>query len=457
MNETLGLAPFGVLVLGAAVLLGFDRVFRADERVEAWLAASFAVAAAATAALLGTGDDALGGSLRRDGATVFLTSLLCASAAAAFLLHAGVADEAMPGAGLAGMLVGTAGAALLVAAAHLILLFVALEILFIAVLALIAGASSSGTRSASRSFFVLCGSASALLAAGVGLVWSEGGSFAIGALAALSSPAGEAGVALVLVGLACFAGLAPLHFWLLPALTFVPAPAAAFIAVVPRVAAFAALMRCASAISATDGSAIDWRACVAVLAAASLAVGSVGAVTETSLRRLVGHLAVAYGGVIGIAAAAGVGASPAIGLALLGYAVIVVGLIAVVALVPAVDAQLDDLRGVARRRPLLVAALAVLAIGMAGLPPTMGFFARLAVFEAAVDARLAWLVVVATITSVVVAASGLRMAFACLEAGKPRLSSDRIVSGVVALTALIALAGGIAPGPWLQLAQTVRF
>ena len=457
MTDMLGTAPFGVLLVGAAVLLVFDRVFRADERAQAWLAAAVALAAAATAVLVGTGDDPVSGSLRRDGATVFLTSLLCASAAAAFLLHAGVADEAMPAARLAAMLIATAGAALLVAAAQLLLLFVALEIVFMSVLTLIVGTSSSQTRNASRSFFVLCGSASALLAAGVGLVWSDSGSVAIGALAAVSTPAGQAGIALVLVGLACFAGLAPLHFWLVPALTIGPAPAAAFIAVVPRVAAFAALMRCASAISATGGSAIDWRACVAILAAASLVVGSVSALTETSLRRMVGHLAVAYGGQIAVAVAAGVGASAAVSLALVGYAVVVVGLLAVVALVRPTDARFGDLRGVARRRPLVVAALAVFAIGVAGLPPTIAFFARLAVFEGAVDARLAWLVAVASITSVIAAASGLRMVFACLESGKPRLSSDRVVTGVVALTALVALAGGIAPGPWLQLAQTVRF
>jgi NADH-quinone oxidoreductase subunit N len=102
-------------------------------------------------------------------------------------------------------------------------------------------------------------------------------------------------------------------------------------------------------------------------------------------------------------------------------------------------------------------AVAILAIGMAGLPPTIAFFARLAVFEGAVGAQLAWLVIFAGAATVLTAVSGFRILFACLDAGDERMGADRIATGLVAITALIALAGGVAPGLWLQLAQGVRF
>jgi NADH-quinone oxidoreductase subunit N len=457
MNDILGALPFAILVLGAAIVLAFDRFFPSDERAAAWLAAAIALGAAAAAALAGTGDDALGGLLRRDGAAVLLTSVVCAGAAAAFVLQAGSAVTLATGARLAQMLIAAAGAALLIAAADLLLVFLALEIIFMSVFALIDATPTQRARDASRSWFVLCGSASALLAAGIGLVWSGGGSFAIGALASVTAPAGQAGTALVLAGLACFAGLVPFHLWLLPALEATPVPTAALIALAPRVAAFAALMRCASAISASGGSAIDWRACMAILAAASLAVGSVGALSQTTLRRIVAYLSVAFGGQIAVAAAAGSGAGAAIGLTLLVYAIVVVGLFGVIAFAIPGDPRLADLRGLARRRPLLVVAVAILAIGMAGLPPTIAFFARLAVFEGAAGSQLAWLVILAAVTTVLTAASGFRVVFACFEAGEDRVPSGPIATGVIALAALIALAGGIAPGPWLELAQGVRF
>jgi NADH-quinone oxidoreductase subunit N len=457
VNDVLALLPIALLAFGAAAAIAFDRLLPADERAAAWLAAAIAVGAATAAALAGTGDDALGGLIRRDGASVFLTSLVCVGAAAAFAVRAGTSARPAAGAHLAQMLVACAGAALLVVAADLILVFVATEIVFMSLFLLIDATQAPRSSSASRAFFILGGSASALLAAGVGLVWSETGSFAIGALASADSIAGQAGTALLLVGLAFFAGLAPFHFWLPSAVAAASLPTAMLVAVVPRIAAFGALMRCASAISANAGSAIDWRACVAILAAASLVVGGFGALRETSLRRIVAHLAVAFGGQIAVAVAAGVGAGDAIALALLVYVVVVPGLLGAIALVGSADPRLADLRGFARRRPLFVATVAVLAIATAGLPPTIGVFARLAVFERAANAQLAWLVIVAALAAVLMAASGLRIVFACFEGGEAVLAPGRVISALVAVAALVALAGGIAPGPWIQLTQAVRF
>jgi NADH-quinone oxidoreductase subunit N len=459
MNDVLAVLPLSILLLSAVIVLAFERIFGADERAAAWLAAAGALGAAAAAAIVGAGDDALGGVIRRDGAAVFMTAVLCASAAAAGVLLAGLARRAhRPADGrLVLMLDATAGATLMTVAADLLLLLMAVAVLFLSLLALIAGSRSPESRAATRSFLVLGGTALGFFGAGVGLIWWESGSPLIGALSTATSSGGQAGVALVLASLACFAGLVPFHFWLPAALASVPAPIAALIAILPRVAAFAALLRCAGAITAGGESAIDWRACVAILAAASLALGCVSAISEGSLKRLLGYLTITYAGQIAVAAAAGAIASAAIALALVAYAVVVIGLFGVAALIPSEDPRLVDLRGVARTRPLLVAALAVLVIGMAGLPPTVVFFARLAVFESAVSAQLAWLVILAGVATVVTAASSARVLFAALEVGPDRLSSGRVASAVVVLAAVIAIAGGIAPRPLLELAQSVRF
>lgn len=451
--------PILLLAAGAAVGMLFERAFPADERVSGWLAAAFALAASAAAVIAGTGDDAFGGVLRRDGAAVFFTTLLALCTTAAVALDAGQQrprDLPLRGRYVYSLL-AAAGALLMSTAADLLVVFVSVEILFMSLFALVAGTRAPATRAASREVFVLCGTASALFAAGVGLVWSETGAFATGSLASVATPPGQAGIALIVIGLACFAGLVPFHWWVASSSEALTAPSASLVAVLPRIAALVALMRCGAVITTTGSASLDWRTFLAILAAASLVVGAVSALTEPSLKRTVAHLSVGFSGLLAVAAAAGTEASAAVALGAASYALLVTAAFALISLLPSDAPRLEDLNGLARRRPLAAAALGLTLVALAGFPPTVGFFARLAIFEAAVDAQLAWLAFVAAFATAVALAGSARMLFASTERGPGAVSVTPTVLWIALTAALAVLALGLVPGPLLELARSVRF
>ena len=454
-NDVIAVAPFAILVAGAFLVALLDRVLPADDRASRWLAAAIAGGAAASALIAGPGTDAFGGAIRRDASALFFVTLIALAAGAVLVLDAS-GPRARFGSSVAPVvlvLIGAAGGTLLAAAADLALMLVGFEMVFMSLLALVAREPSARARPASRALLVGGGTASSLFAFGVALLWWSAETSAIGALSG-TSPAALVGVALLLVALATLAAMAPLHGWLITTVVALPAPSALFVATVPRIAALAALLRCAGAI--TSSGTIEWRASVAILAAVTLVIGSIAAISETSLRKAAAFLSVAYVGQVGVAAAAG-GAGAAIAFALGAFVPLLVGLFAVLASLAAEDPSVEELRGLARRRPLLVASLGVMLFGLAGIPPTAGFFARLAIFESAVDAQLAWLMFVAALATVAMAAAAARITFVCLDPGPGVAPRSRVPALIAGICALLVLAGGIVPGPLLDLARGVRF
>jgi len=450
-DAVIALLPFAVLVIGAGTCAIWDRLLPADDRASRWLGAAFAIAGAGAALIAGPGVDALNGAMRRDASAVFFVALVGIATAAALALDATVRRAAarMP---VPLVLIAALAAALLACAGDLLLMLVSLELLFMSVLSLVARAPRA--RFASRVLFVAGGTASALFAAGVGVAWSASGTFSIGGLSSSASTGTLIATGLAVAGLSAFVAFAPLHVWLGPVAAALPAPGALFVCTVPRVAALAALLRCGAAITAA--SPVEWRACLAVLAATSLIVGATFALGERSVRRIVVHLSIAYVGGIGVAASAGLGANAAIAVAAATLVTVLVGLFAIIVALPE-GASVDALRGIARRRPILTIALGVLLLGLAGLPPTIGFVARLAIFEVAIDAQLAWLVFVAALATVASAAAAARLAFACLDAGEGSAARGRGPVLLATASAVLVLLGGIAPGPLLELARGVRF
>ena len=455
------ITPLLILAGGACFVLLADLLVRADDRAWVWIGAACAIAAATAALVLGTGDEGFGGEIRRDGASVFFAAVLGFSTAAALLLATGyVAPARLPSSEVTALtLFSASGALLLASAGDLLVAFVGLELLSIPLYALTG--ILHGARHADESalkYFLLGAAASAVFAYGIALVYASTGSIAIGALASATSPIGLAGVALLLAGLAFKAALVPFHFWAPDAYVSAPTPATAFMAVVAKVGAFAALLRFGGAVTAPGVAAIDWRASLAVLAALTLVLANFAALGQSSLKRLLAYSSIAHAGYICVAVAAGVVASGAIAFYLVVYAALTLGAFGVITLLDNDDPRIDDLHGLARRRPLVVVALGTILLGLAGLPPTAGFLAKLYVFEAAIGARLAWLVVVAVLMSVVSAAYYLRVLFACLQEGDGEPArGPSIGGGVVVLAALAIIVIGVVPGPLLDAVQSVRF
>ena len=459
--DLLAASPFVVLVLGACVVIVADLAIRADDRAWQWLGAAFAAGAAVCAVVGGGGEAGFGGALRRDGASALLAALVSASTAASLLLALGyVTRFRLPSAEVTSlMLFSASGAVLMASAGDLLIVFIGLELLSLPLYALtgLLHEARHGDEAALK-YFLLGAAASAVFAYGIALVYVATGSLAIGALGAVSSPVGLAGIALLLAGLAFKGALVPFHFWAPDAYVSAPTPATAFMAVVAKLGAFAALLRFGAAITATGPIAIDWRASLAVIAAITLVLANLAALGQSSLKRLLAYSSIAHAGYIAVAASVGVVASSAIAFYLVVYAALTLGVFGIITLLANDDPRIDDLHGLARRRPLLVVALGVLLVGLSGLPPTAGFLAKLYVFEAAMGAQLAWLVVLGVLASVVSAAYYLRVLFACLADGEGEPAGRATVGGgVVMLAALAVLVIGIVPGPLLDAVQNVRF
>ena len=208
-----------------------------------------------------------------------------------------------------------------------------------------------------------------------------------------------AGVLAVLAGLLFKAGAVPGHFWVPDVTEGSSAPVAAFITTVPKIGAFAALLRLLT--TAIPPAAVDWPTLAAVLAAATMTLGNLAAFFQTSVKRLLAYSTISQAGYLLMAIAAGRSALATRSLLfyLAAYAVTNLGAFAVVTELP--DATtLDSYRGLARRHPGLAAVLVVCLLGLVGTPPTAVFLGKLEIFTATIDGGYAWLAALAVANTI---------------------------------------------------------
>ena len=457
-------APIAVLGLGACLIVVVDLFRRLGPRGLSWLGALVALGSAVAAVAIGPGAPGFGGTLARDGASVFFIVLIDIVTAAALVLGAAyLTREGLPrGEVVALLLFSASGAALMVSASELLLLFLGLELLSLPLYALtgLHRGRSHGDEGALK-YFLLGAAISAVLLYGIALLYAATGQTGLAGLGrATRNPLYLAGLALVLSGLAFKAALVPFHAWAPDAYESAPTPVTAQMAVVAKVAAFGALLRVIAATSSGE-AALDWRVSLATMAAVTIVLANLSALGQRRVKRLLAYSSISHAGYVAIAAAAaGALAGPTVAFYLAVYAALTFGVFGVLALLANDDPTLDDLAGLARHRPVLVAALGVFVFGLIGFPPTAGFIAKLYVFEGAARGQLLWLVGLGVIASVVSAAYYLRVLLACFA--PPRLDAVapvRTVTGtaVIVLAALAVLVLGVLPGPLLDAAQRVRF
>src|SRR5438034_921949 len=263
--------------------------------------------------------------------------------------------------------------------------------------------------SESRGRLITLGAAGLVVVGAIDLALATGSS-SLSALDVVATPLGSAGLALLLAGLVMIAGVvsprshAPVD----------TGTSDAYVAVVVRIAGLGALMRVGAALASS--AVIDWRASIAVIAAVSVIVASLVALGQTSPRRILAYASIAQAGYAAVALTAGFASGPTAAFFLAAFALMTVGALALIARLPSA-ARLGDLRGVARRRPLFVLALGTLLLALAGLPPSIGFVAKLYVPELAAGAQLAWLALLAALASVLSAGPSLPLPFACVRGG----------------------------------------
>jgi NADH-quinone oxidoreductase subunit N len=358
---------------------------------------------------------------------------------------------------------------LLVSAGSLVMVYLGLEMLALCQYALVATDRESPVSSeAAIKYFVLGSLASGLLLYGLSLVYGATGSLDLGAVnAAAAMLEGTerslllTGLVFVVAGIAFKFGAAPFHMWLPDVYHGAPTPITLFIGSAPKIAAFGMTWRLLEA--GIGPMEEQWRLLLAGLAVASLVIGNLVALVQANLKRMLAYSTISHVGFLflGFAGGGPEGYAAAMFYAL-SYAVMTAaafGAIVVMSRRGFEADRIDDYRGLNARDPWTAGLILCVMASLAGVPPFLGFWAKLAVLRAAVQGDMLWLALVGVVFAVVGAFYYLRVIKAMYfdEPVEPAMSArdDRPLRIVFGVNALSLLALGLAWSPimaWCQRA-----
>jgi NADH-quinone oxidoreductase subunit N len=360
------------------------------------------------------------------------------------------------------VLFATSGMTLIAAAADLIVVFLALEILSLSLYVLTGLSARLASVEGSMKYFLLGAFSSAFFLYGVAMAYGATGSTHLSAVArALAGRTGSqglalAGVAFLSVGFGFKVGAVPFHMWTPDVYQGAPTPVTAFMSAGTKVAAFAAFIRVLD--TSFQPLTLDWTPIVWGAAAVTVVTGSLLAIAQTDIKRMLAYSSIAHAGFILIALTAGnqEGISAAL-FYLLAYALMILGAFGVVMLVSARGegrTSLISYAGLYRRSPALAGLLTLFLLSLAGIPPTAGFVAKVNVFRAAVDAGHWPLVLIGVLASVIAAFFYIRvMVLMYMQEPQDEMVPDDspLPRVVVAVPAVLTVLFGVAPGLVLGL------
>ncbi len=457
------LAFAGMVALMAGVFTRPDRASR--------VASSLSLVALGMALLLviavgGNARDAFGGLYVTDGFAVFVkamvlvASMLIIPMSREFMEHEGIDRFEYP----VLIVFATLGMLMMISANNLISLYLGLELQSLC-LYVVAAIHRDNLRSseAGLKYFVLGALSSGMLLYGASLVYGFTGTTSFDALALTfgggrgAEPGVVIGLVLIISGLAFKVSAVPFHMWTPDVYEGAPTPVTAFFSVAPKIAAFALFMR---VLLDPFGPLIDeWRQIVVVISVASMALGAFAAIAQSNIKRLMAYSSIGHVGfaLIGLAA----GSEAGVGGVLIYLAIYLVMTLGTFACIlgmrrhgDAVEG-IDDLAGLSTTNPRMALALAIFLFSLAGIPWMAGFFGKLYVFMAAIEAELYTLAILGVLASVVAAYYYLRIVKIMYfdEAEEPLdRPSSRVLRTVMAVAAIFTALFIFYPAPLVNSA-----
>jgi NADH-quinone oxidoreductase subunit N len=435
-----GMSPFVVLTVGAllVLLVGLLRSAVARERVVPMLAIlTLAGSIVFEIARFPHHAQIVSGALAVDDLALVLDLIICVAALAAVVLswRTRAPVEAGHGEYHSLLLFSVLGMAILVSAQNLITLFIGIELLSIPLYVLCASESRREHALESGLKYLVIGSVgSATLVYGLALIYGATGStdFAtIGTAVSqgkltggvLGDPLLLTGLGLVIVGFAFKASVAPFHQWTPDVYEGAPTPITAFMATATKAAALGVFLRFFDV--AAIGAQNKWAPMVAALAAISIVVGNVGALSQSSLKRILGYSGVAQAGYMlgGVVVGSQLGVQATV-LYLCVYLAMNFAAFSVIVAVeherPEVGDDISGLAGLGRRQPWLAWPMTIAMLSLAGIPATVGFIGKFQLIHALVNGDYTWLAIVLVIGSMISLAYYLRIvATMWMGAGAP--------------------------------------
>jgi NADH-quinone oxidoreductase subunit N len=360
-------------------------------------------------------------------------------------------------------LFGALGMMVMISAHHFITLYLGLELMALSQYALVSlQRDSVRATEAGMKYFVLGALSSGLLLYGMSMIYGATGSLELTRVAfaiehGQSQPMlGVFGLVFVVAGIAFKLGAAPFHMWIPDVYHGAATPATLLIGAAPKIAAFAFIMRLLA--NGLQGMTGDWQPMLVALAVASLAVGNIIAIAQSNIKRMLAYSTISHMGfmVIGILAGNDNGYGSAM-FYMLAYVLMTLGSFGMILLLSRAGFEaenVDDFKGLNRKSRWYAFMMLVVMFSLSGLPPTVGFFAKLAVLQAALEAGYTWLVVYAVLLSVVGAFYYLRVVkvmYMDEPVGEVTIDPRADARWVLSAAGVATLVLGILPAPLLDL------
>jgi len=480
--DHLQVLPEVIVLVGTSALLIGDRFSKSARRTASYLGAQVILLLAVLATLYvlrdtGGSHQVLFNGLFVADAMGHVLKLVAYVAVGAALVysHQYLLDRGLfRGEFLALLLFALLGIMILISAGSLLTVYLGLELLSLCLYSMVALNRDSPTSiEAAMKYFVLGALASGLLLYGMSMIYGATGTLTISEIAhQVNGLAGNAtdrtflvfGLVFIVAGVAFKLGVVPFHMWIPDVYDGAPTAVTLIIGSAPKLAAFAMAIRLL--VNGLLDLAIDWQQMLAVLAVLSMALGNIAAIAQSSLKRMLAYSTIAHmgfmllgllSGVVGGSAANASDAYAASMFYVVVYVLMSLGAFGMLLYLSHAGfdcERLDDMKGLNRRNPWYAFLMLVLMFSLAGIPPTAGFYAKLTVLSAAVDAGQIGLAVTAVVLSLIGAFYYLRivklMYFdepvqpAPVE-GPPEMRTLLSANGL----ALLAL--GILPQPLMQI------
>lgn len=463
------LLPMLFMAVGGLLILTMTSI---KKDIPSWFITGWAVAACGGAIISSIvlwnqfGDEGASSTIANavgfDGFSIFLTVVIASAVAMASLLaHPFLEREELEGVELHVLLLLSGTGGLVMAFANdLIVFFLGLETLSMAVYVLAAmHRRRIQSQEAGMKYFILGAFSSTFLLYGIALVYGATGSTNLIVIRDFISSEEFTenglllgGIALLIVGLTFKVGAAPFHAWTPDVYDGAPTPVVAYMASGVKAAGFAALLRILSTTFAPVVE--DWVPAIEVIAALTLIVGSLSAVVQTDVKRMLAYSSISHAGFIllGVLAASNRGTSAAL-FYLFVYAFLVSGTMAALTILGGKgdnDFSFGSMQGLAKRKPILAFAMMIFLFAQAGIPFTSGFVAKFGVIAAAIDSENYWVAIVAVFAAVVGAFLYLRVLVSMFlqepEEDAREVSIPMPVGVVLTIAVFVTVLFGIFPG-----------
>jgi NADH-quinone oxidoreductase subunit N len=362
-------------------------------------------------------------------------------------------------------LFATLGMMIMISANHLLVLYLGLELMMLSLYSMVAlqRESASATEAAMK-YFVLGALASGMLLYGMSMIYGATQTLEITALAdfiadgSAITPVLIFGLVFVVAGLGFELGVVPFHMWVPDVYHGAPSSVTLFVSSAPKIAGFALIVRLLGQALGDDGLVIEWQQMLIVMAVLSLIIGNITAIVQTNLKRMLAYSTISHMGfvLLGVLVGTDVGLGSAMFYVVV-YVLMNVGAFGMILLLSrsGFEAEnLEDFKGLNQRSPWFAFVMLLLMFSMVGIPPTVGFYAKLAVLQALLSGGFIAVAVIAIIFSAIGAFYYLRIVrlmYFEAPADRSPIAPYADVKVLMSLNGVAILYLGIVPGPLMAL------